>query len=96
MRRELLAGGGKGRNECWPSAVLSSGLLDTGIGLSNSVNSDGETERTLSAEVGTTDGLSCGGEPRGSRVMVPAGRSGPGRLLWLVALPDVLGRCLAV
>lgn len=78
------------------SAVPSSGPFDTDIDLSDPVNSDGEIERPSPGEVGPTDGLFCGDELRGSRVMLPVSRSGPRRLLWLVALPEVLGRGLAV
>ena len=64
--------------------------------LNDPVNSDGDTGgagETSLVVVGAA-GLLGGDVVRGSRVMLPVSNSGPGRLFWLVALPDVLGRGL--
>jgi len=75
-------------------AVLSNGL--SGIDLNDPVNSDGDTGKTSLVAVGAAGGLLGGDELRGSRVTLPVSNSIPGRLLWLVALPEVLGRGLVV
>ena len=75
-------------------AAPSNGPLD--IDLNDPVSNDGDTGKTSLAAVGGAGGLFGGDEPRGSRVMLPVNKPGPGRLIWLVALPAVLGRDLVV
>lgn len=65
------------------------------IDLNDPVSSDGDTGGAggISLVAVGAGGLWGGDELRGSRVMLPVNKSGPGRF-WLVALPEVPGRGL--
>ena len=75
-------------------AVLSKGPLDADP--NEPVNSDGDMGKKSLVAVGIAGGLLGGDELRGSRVMLPVSKSAPGRLLWVVILPEVFERSLVV
>jgi hypothetical protein len=80
-----------------PSAdpvVLSNGLPD--VDPTDPVNNDGGGGKASLAAVCGAGGLVGGDEASGSRVTLPVSKLIPGRLFWLVALPDVFGRGLVV